>query len=74
MDFSSFQIVWVKLWCYVLKVLSGGSIVIPEEERLRVGIHIIVSDFLFMVYFVYKSYGGYSGSISSWETSKYHRN
>ena len=63
----------VKLLCNILKVLSRGSRVILEEGILEVGIFRIVSDLVFMMYFVHDFNGGgmADGIIGIWITVKF---
>ena len=68
------QRVGVKISCYVLKFLSGGSRVILEEVGREVGIFMIVSDLLSMMYFNMNLMGRPVGSIGRWIMGKYCRN
>ena len=56
----------------VLQVISRDDIVKIEERRLEVGIIIILSYLVVIMYFIHKLYrGGYAGIIGICITGKY---
>ena len=67
-----FNKVRFKLLYWVLKVISRGARIKLEERRLELGIFSIVSDLVFIMYFIHKSYrGGYAGMIKKYIIVKY---